>query len=285
MDEVKRNAGEIMIQRMTTLLDMNMVKDFTKFNIIGVNVNSLLNVLTHDVLLDEIKKSKDNYDIFMDALTAVLRLFLLNVNGRKIIFYYSMNTERYTELYIKDFRKEQLALYSDKFIKSIFVHLLEILKRLSSTVKGVKLYNTDKVEPSLVMYYLVKKNKEELSLILSRDYMDFLILTESNVSLWDGLTYFEGGDNFKNHTSKKIPPIDCRLLKYYYTLRGIPRLKIFGINKMGEKRAIIYLQKNLQEIINEIDTTVNKDYLTVYDYERYIKIEGIRQKIVNIVGD
>lgn len=274
-----------MIQRMTTLLDMNMVKDFTKFNIIGVNVNSLLNVLTHDVLLDEIKKSKDNYDLFMDSLTSILRLFLLNVNGRKIIFYYSMETERYTELYIKDFRREQLDLYSDKFIRSIFLHLLEILKRLATTVKGVRLYNTEKVEPSLLMYYIVKKNKEELSLILSRDYMDFLLLTESNVSLWDGMTFFNGGDKFKEHTSKKVPPIDYRLLKYYYTLRGIPRLNIKGINKMGEKRTLVYLQKNLEDVINDVDNVVNKDYLTVYDYERYIKIEGVRQKICNIVGD
>lgn len=207
----------------------------------------------------------DTRKIYIDLNSCLSILFHYeNINSPEAVEIISREIERFLQLYINDkveiivlFTLEHSQAHCDiypdwckeryervAYNKSDFLQTLILsLHKFSETNPLIKVVNTKKVHPALVVYEN-EKNSRKRSTILSKDIV-FQCLPLKNIVVYTGVAYMDLDDPMRTVPDDvELPEPYSMYLPYYLALRGDSRNEFPGMNGYGPKKSSEYVRRN-----------------------------------------
>lgn len=259
------------------------------------------------VVSNMLKIKADTEKIYIDLNSCFSILFRYDdINNPEAVEIISTEMERFLQLYLNDkteiiilftFEPSQahIDIYPDwckerynrvNYAKSEFLQTLLVgLHKFSSTNPLIKVVNTKKVHPALVVY----KNEQysnKRSTILSKDIV-FQCLNLRNIVIYTGVNYIDLDDPMRPFPDDVELPEPANLfLPYYIALRGDIRNEFSGKEGYGPVKSLAYITKNKLRIksgINSPDHTEKEwldKYSQLYDINKLLELNKEEIKIL-----
>ena len=227
------------------------------------------------VVTNMFKIQADTRKIYLDLNSCFSILFRYeDVNSPEAVEIIGREIEKFLQLYVNDkveiivlFTLEpsqaHLDIYPEwckeryervKYSKSDFLQTLILsLNKFSQQNPLIKVVNTKKVHPALVVYQNEKDSRKR-STILSKDII-FQCLPLKNIVVYTGVNYIDLDD--KNRTlpdDVELPEPYDFFLPYYLALRGDARNEFSGIKGYGPKKSSEYVRVNKIRIKAGLDS-------------------------------
>lgn len=227
------------------------------------------------VVTNMFKIQADTRKIYLDLNSCFSILFRYDdVNNPEAVEIIGREIEKFLQLYVNDkveiiilFTLEpsqaHLDIYPEwckeryervKYSKSDFLQTLILsLNKFSQQNPLIKVVNTRKVHPALVVYQNEKDSRKR-STVLSKDII-FQCLPLKNIVVYTGVNYIDLDD--KNRTlpdDVELPEPYDLFLPYYLALRGDARNEFSGIKGYGPKKSSEYVRVNKIRIKAGLDS-------------------------------
>lgn len=217
----------------------------------------------------------DTRKIYVDLNSCISVLFHYdNINSPDAVAIMTQEIERFLQLYLQDkvsiiilFTLEpsqaHVDIYPDwckkryervNYIKSDFLQTLIIsLHKFSESNPFIKVVNTKKVHPALVVYQSEKDSRAR-STVLSKDVV-FQCLPLKNLVVFNGLQYMDLDDTMRNTPDDvELPQPYDLFLPFYFALRGDARNEFPGMTGFGPKKSVEYITKNKIRLKGDIES-------------------------------
>lgn len=227
------------------------------------------------VVTNMFKIQADTRKIYLDLNSCFSILFRYDdVNNPEAVEIIGREIEKFLQLYVNDkveiiilFTLEpsqaHLDIYPDwckeryervKYSKSDFLQTLILsLNKFSQQNPLIKVVNTKKVHPALVVYQNEKDSRKR-STILSKDII-FQCLPLKNIVVYTGVNYIDLDDNNRTLPDDvELPEPYDLFLPYYLALRGDARNEFSGIKGYGPKKSSEYVRVNKIRIKAGLDS-------------------------------
>ena len=215
------------------------------------------------------KIAADTRRIYLDLNSCFSILFRYDdINSPEAVEIVSTEIERFLQLYLNDkveiiilFTLEpsqaHIDLYPEwcqerykrvDYAKSDFLQTLIIgLKKFSDNNPFVKVVNTRKVHPALVVYKN-EKDRRKRSTVLSKDVV-FQCLPIKNIVVYTGVYYIDLDDRRRDLPDDiELPEPYDFFLPYYLAMRGDGRNEFPGLKGFGPKKSLEYIDVHKMEI-------------------------------------
>lgn len=263
-----------------------------------ISQSSFKNVIK-SVVGNVFKIQADTKRIYVDLNSCLSVLFhYKNINAPDTVMIISSEIERFLQLYLNDhveiiimFTLEKSQAHVDIFPdwckeryervayeKSTFLQeLILSLHKFSASNPLVKVVNTKKVHPALVVY----KNEElsrKRATVLSKDIV-FQCMPLKTIVVYTGVKYMDMDDPMRSVPDDVDLPEPYELfLPYYLALRGDARNEFPGMPGYGPKKSSEYVNKNKIRIKTNMESPdhtlkewVDK-YSQLYDINKLLDI-------------
>lgn len=227
------------------------------------------------VVTNMFKIQADTRKIYLDLNSCFSILFRYDdVNNPEAVEIIGREIEKFLQLYVNDkveiiilFTLEpsqaHLDIFPDwckeryervKYSKSDFLQTLILsLNKFSQQNPLIKVVNTKKVHPALVVYQNEKDSRKR-STILSKDII-FQCLPLKNIVVYTGVNYIDLDDKNRSLPDDvELPEPYDLFLPYYLALRGDARNEFSGIKGYGPKKSSEYVRVNKIRIKAGLDS-------------------------------
>ncbi len=220
---------------------------------IFVDLDSIFSIFITDD--DKIPVEYDDRVILAEDIVSIVKSFLsIHVRYSEILFFYRLERGEYFSSIYSTWNKSRYQRFNnDEVVDFLHKILINNIRKLSKTVKNVKLIKC-KDDTILTIKEYVKKHDYKDVIIHSRD-PHYLCLFH----LYNDIFIYDGKSNLTNKTyqimrAKTLPDIDSYMLPYYFLICGMKRNEYKGKDKYGPKKTIDYINKNLESVLEETDT-------------------------------
>ena len=230
------------------------------------------------------KIAADTRRIYLDLNSCFSILFRYDdINSPEAVEIVGTEIEKFLQLYLND-KVEIIILFTlDKsqahldifpdwclerykrvdYARSDFLQTLIIgLKKFSDNNPLIKVINTKKVHPALVVYKN-EKDRRKRSTVLSKDVV-FQCLPIKNLVIYTGVYYIDLDDRKRDLPDDiELPEPYDLFLPYYLAMRGDGRNEFPGLKGFGPKKSLEYIEVNKIKIKAGLDHP-EKEWLDKY---------------------
>lgn len=233
---------------------------------IYIDVNSCLSIM--------FRGDEYNTDECKNELQSILENFMniMLLNKIQLIFLFTIEaSQAHTDVF-PEWCQERYKRVN--IMKSVFLkQFLMAIKTYSEKNNSIKLVNTHKVHPALVVYQNEYRSKKKF-LILSKDLV-FQCLNLKTCSVYNGNTYADM-DNPNRDLPEYIDiPEPNTFLPYALALMGSSREEFKGLSGYGPHKSAQYINKHKIEIKLGLDHPLKEHldkYSVLFDIQKLLKI-------------
>lgn len=238
------------------------------------------------------KVAADTRRIYLDLNSCFSILFRYDdINSSEAVSIVGTEIEKFLQLYLNDkveiivlFTLEPSQAHTDiypdwckerykrvDYAKSDFLQTLIIgLKKFSDNNPLIKVVNTKKVHPALVVYKN-EKDRRKRSTVLSKDVI-FQCLPLKNIAIYTGVSYIDLDDRRRDLPDDiELPEPYDLFLPYYLAMRGDGRNEFPGLKGFGPKKSLEYID------INKIKIKAGMDHPEKEWLDKYSKLYDINK--------
>lgn len=273
-----------------------------------ISSDSSYKKLIKNILGDMFRLKTDAKRIYIDLNSCLSILFREeDINNEEIIDEVGINLERFLQLYIADkveviilFTLEPSQAHIDTFpewckeryqrvdfMKSNFLpKLIQGLKEFSEKNSLIKVANTHKVHPALVVYCSEIKTRKKFA-VLSKDVI-FQCLPLNHMIIFTGRYYIDMSDRSRPMPDDvDLPEPTSLFLPVYLSIRGDSRNEYPGVKGFGFRNTMKYItehklriKSNLEHPEHHLKETIDK-YSALYDINKLMAINKETVKIIS----
>ena len=256
----------------------NMFKIKADTRKIYVDLNSCLSILFHYENIN----SAETVEIIGKQLEMFLQVYL-NDKVEIVILFTLDKSQAHVDIYpdwCKE-RYERVAYQKSEFLQTLIVSL----NKFSETNPLIKVVNTKKVHPALVVYENERLTRKR-STVLSKDVV-FQCLPLRNLVIYTGVKYIDLDDNVRQLPDDiELPEPYDLFLPVYLCLRGDTRNEFKGYPKYGIKRSVEYIDKNKLRIKASLESEEHPlkewidKYSALYNTNKLLELNKEEIKII-----
>lgn len=233
---------------------------------IYIDVNSCLSIM--------FRGDQYNTEECTNELQKILEKFMndMILNKIQLIFLFTLEPSQAHIDVFPDWCKERYArvnIMKSDFLKKFLV----AIKSYSEKNNSIKLINTHKVHPALVVYQNEVKNKKRF-LVLSKDLV-FQCINLKNCSVWNGSNFVDmDNPNRDLPDSIELAEPDI-LLPYALALMGSTREEFKGMPLYGPYKSSKYINKYKIEIKLGVDHPLKEHldkYSVLFDIHKLLEV-------------
>lgn len=206
---------------------------------IYVDINSCLSV----IFREDNYNNEDNIQEMNNILNTFLNEAL--INKKEVVFMFTTEpSQAHIDIY-PDWCKERYSRV--KILRSTFLkRFLMAVKTYSDKYSSVKVVNTTKVHPALIVYN-TEKSRRKPFLILSKDLV-FQTMPIERCSIYTGISYIDMSNPNRDLPDLINIPEPTEMLPYAISLIGSSREEFPGLNGYGPRKAEKYVSRHKLDI-------------------------------------
>lgn len=242
----KKITTQVDFKKVISSVVSNVFKLVAETRKIYIDLNSCFSILFHydninspeavEIISREIEKF---LQLYINDKVEIIVLFTLEPSQAHIDIYPDWCKERY----------ERVSYQKSEFLQTLILSL----HKFSETNPLIKVVNTKKVHPSLIVYKN-EKNSRKRSTVLSKDIV-FQCLPLTNIIVYTGVSYIDLDDPMRTLPDDiELPEPYSLFLPYYLALRGDSRNEFPGMSGYGPKKSKEYIDKNKLRLKSGIES-------------------------------
>lgn len=247
--------------------------DINDYDVVFLNLTSILNTLFYESIIEELK-DKDKLRDYIDRLQIIFKNQIMSIHRINIKYYFYYSSK--PSLNKKYYENWDMYINKYKFIyptHNIYEQFISAVKNLAKGFNNITVIDTGEIESAVVPYHysLYHSIKPGSALIISRDLMDFINIGKGYY-LFDSVILFK---NLEEHASKKLCCVPEELIKYYLYLLPIEKHSyVPPLPRAGKKNSVRYLITAMNEGIDKAEM-FHTNQFTIFDYDKYIKENNV----------
>lgn len=234
---------------------------------IYIDLNSCMSILFHYKGINDVEIVK----IVSDEIERFLQLYL-NDKVEIIILFTLEPSQAHIDIYPDwcKVRYERVAYSKSEFLQNLILSL----HRFSEDNPLIKVVNTKKVHPALIVYKN-EVNSRNRSTVLSKDVV-FQCLPLTNIVVYTGVNYMDLDDPMRNLPDDiELPEPYSLFLPVYLSLRGDSRNEFPGLSGFGPKKSCSYINKNKIRIKTGIESPDHSEKEWIDKYSQLYNINKL----------
>lgn len=262
--------------------------DLNDVELVIINLNSVFSTTFYESMIDVFNEDEEKMNSYVESIGDLFKQVLTYLSSQRIIMLYTDQVVNFVELY-PDWKKERFKnKKKNKFAQKIYQHFIEVFNEIKTVNPTVDIINTGEFAPCIFVHGFINiRGYDKPVFLISRDRLDFLLLENDNLIMFDGQEFYIG-DKFEEHTVKKIPRINIHFLKYWYRIRGIKKYSYYGVRGKGPIRTKKYLEKNQDHIIDGKSKYDDEKEMCIFDFDKYVNVflkDDRYDKLVELINN